>query len=54
MIVSNKKGLKLEINPRRWWNLIDWYETICFAMDFKNSNITFRTADWRFTYGSYK
>lgn len=54
MIVTSKNGLKLEIHPRKWWNLLDWFETLRFCWNIKNLKIHRNAKDWRFTYRSAK
>lgn len=54
MIVTSKNGLRLDIKPKRWWNLFDWMQVFEQAELIKKQNIFMDKCDWTFSYGTIK
>jgi hypothetical protein len=51
MKVTSKNGVKLNITPKRWWSIREWFWVFYQADIIKNQDISINTKGWKFTLG---
>lgn len=52
MKVTTKNGLKLDIRPKNWWNLMEWIWAFEQAEIIRSQDITMHKESWKFTFGT--
>lgn len=50
MIIRSKNGVKVELKPTRWWNIIDWCHVLFWVWRIKNNKVVIDPKDWRGAY----
>ena len=54
MVITSKNGFKLDISPKRWWNILDLIAWIKEIIRFKKSNVYLSTKDWQMVQGYFE
>lgn len=48
MVIISKNGVRLDISPRRWWNILDLIAWINEIRIFKKTDVFINTENWKF------